>query len=202
MVRDGCLAIAALVLLSACAGPAGDVRVDVPRHDPPRGTSALQAVAPLTVAMGEFRESLGTGVLPGRIGERKTVGDVSLGMVTIDPPPGRLVGEAFRAELEAAGHRLVGSGAAASVEGEVQRFNLHTDVTALYWDVIVNAAVSTTVRTSTGETTSDYSTACEERTYTWPGDDIIARVVSTCVEDLAEQFRNDESIARALAGDS
>jgi uncharacterized lipoprotein YajG len=196
------LAIAGMMLLTACAGPAGDVLVNIPRHEPLKGASALERVAPTNVEVGEFRESIGTGVLPGRIGERKTVGDISLGMVTIDPPPGRLVREAFTTELEAAGHRLASSDAAALVEGEVDQFELRTDVTALYWDVIVNGAVSTTVRTDTGEQTSHYSTTCTERTYAWPGDDLIARVISDCVNDLSDQFRNDESIAQLLAGKS
>jgi hypothetical protein len=196
------LAIAGMILLTACAGPSGDVLVNVPGHEPLQGRSALERAAPMMVEVGEFRHSIGTGVLPGRIGERKTVGEISLGMVTIDPPPGRLVRDAFIAELEAAGHRLVGSGAAALVEGEVQQFELHTDVTALYWDVIVNGAVSTTVRTDTGEQLSHYTTTCTERTYAWPGADLMVRVISVCIDDLSDQFRNDESIAQLLAGGS
>jgi len=196
------LAITGMLILAACAGPSGDVVVEIPEHRAVEGASALQGVAVTTIEVGEFSQSIGTGVLPGRIGERKTVGDISLGMVTIDPPPARLIRDAFEVELEAAGHRIVGSEGAALVEGEVQRFDLHTDVTAVYWDVVVNAAISTTVSTETGTQNSEYITTCEERTYTWPGGDVIARVVSVCVDTLSDQFRNDESIARLLASKS
>lgn len=196
------LAIAGMAILAACVGPSDEVVVKIPEHQALEGVSALQEVASTTVEIGKFSQPVGTGVLPGRIGERKTVGDISLGMVTIEPPPAPLIREAFAAELEAAGHQEVGSEGAALIEGEVQQFNLRTDVTAVYWDVVVDAAISTTVSTKVGTQTSKYSTSCEERTYTWPGDDVIARVVSTCVDNLSDQFRNDEAIAKLLASNS
>ena len=171
-------AIAGMLILSACAGAVSDVLVNIPRHQPPEGTSELKEVASTTIRVSEFRQTLGTGVLPGRIGERKTIGDISMGLVTIKPTPSRLVRDAFAAELEAAGHRQVSSGENALIEGQVQKFHLHTDVTALYWDVIVNTAVSATIRVGASEQMSNYAAVCKERTYSWPSEEIMARV--TC----------------------
>ena len=137
-------------------------------------------------------------MLPGRIGERKTVSNISLGMVTIQPTPGRLVGNAFRAELEAAGHRSAKSAASVSIDGEVKRFELRTDVTVLYWDVFFNADVSVRIRNGAVERNGDYSAACTERTYAWPGEELIARLITMCIGDLSGKFRNDRNIARTF----
>ncbi len=198
----GCFSTVILILVAACAGIEGDVIVDIPAHKPPKGTSALSGVPPAVIDIGDFRRSVGTGALPGRIGERKTVGNLSLGMVTVQPTPGRLVRDAFKAELEAAGHRGAKSAASVSIDGEVKRFDLRTDVTALYWDVIFSADVSVTIRNGAVERNGDYSAVCTERTYAWPGEELIARVVTKCIGDLSGKFRNDRNIARTLAGGS
>lgn len=198
----GYFAIVILILVTACAGTAGDVIVDIPAHKPPQGTSALSGVPPAVIDIGDFRRSVETGVLPGRIGERKTIANISLGMVTVQPTPGRLVRDAFKAELEAAGHRSASSAASVSIDGEVKRFDLRTDVTALYWDVIFSVDVSVRIRNGAVEGKADYSAVCTERTYAWPGGDLIARLVTKCIGDLSGKFRNDQKIARTLAGSS
>ncbi len=191
--------LACILLLTACAGTAGDVVVSIPAYQPLKGTSTLAGLAPTAIQLGAFRRSVGTGQLPGRIGERKTIGDISLGKVTIQPVPGRLVRDAFSSELKAAGHRIVKSAGSALIQGEVQRFALRTDVTAVYWDVILEATVSVLVKKGSVQRTSTYSAVCKERTYAWPGEDIIARVIGHCLADLSGKFRNDKDVARVLA---
>ena len=198
----GSFAAVILILVAACAGTAGDVIVDIPAHKPPKGTSALSGVPPAVIDISDFRQSAETGVLPGRIGERKTVGDISLGMVTVQPTPSRLVRDAFKAELEAAGHRSARSAASVLIDGEVKRFDLRTDVTALYWDVIFSADIAVRIRNGAIERNGDYSAVCTERTYAFPGEELIARLVTTCIGDLSGKFRNDRNIARTLAGSS
>lgn len=191
--------LAGFLLLTACTGVAGDVVVSIPAYQPLKGTSTLAGIAPTAIEVGAFRRSVGTGQLPGRIGERKTIGDISLGMVTIQPAPGRLVRDAFLSELKVAGHRIVKSASSALIQGEVQRFALRTDVTAVYWDVILDARVSVLVKKGSVQWTNKYTAVCTERTYVWPGDDIIARVVANCLADLSGKFRNDQDVARVLA---
>jgi len=147
-----------------------------------------------------FSEHLGTGALPGRIGERKTVGDISLGMIIIEPTPGPLVANAFAAELRAAGHKVVDSGAAATLRGEIQRFTLRTDVTAVYWDVVVDTSVATVATKGAASSTGHYNAHCTDRTYIYPSAQVITGVVNTCVADLAHQFRDDADARRVLAG--
>ena len=199
-IRNGLLFVG-LFLLGACAGVEGDVLVAVPAYQAQTGASLLSAAPPMAIRFGAFRRNVGTGQLAGRIGERKTIGNISLGLVTASPAPGKLVRDAFLAEIKAAGHRSDNS-AAVSIEGEVLRFVLRTDVTALYWDVVLDAGISVLVQNPSARRTGNYSAVCTERTYAWPGVDIIARVINNCLDKLTGKFRNDRAIARLLAGSS
>jgi hypothetical protein len=141
----------------------------------------------------------GTGLLPGRIGQRKTVGNISTGLVSVSPPVRPLLTDMVRAELSAAGHQLANGEARVTITGEVRRFALHTDVTAFYWDVVVDAAVEVTAMAPARSETGNYTARCTERTYAWPGEAVIVRVVRGCIEDLARQFREDQAIAAVLS---
>ena len=188
----------ALLLLATLSGCAGvqDVVVAVP---PPAAPAAAPSPRPATVALAPFREPGGIGALPGRVGERKTIGNLSMGAVTVAPPPGELLRQAIAAELQAAGHRLGPGGPA--LEGEVRRFTLHTDVTALYWDVIGEAALDLALRGPGGAAAPVRLAAeCRERTYAWPSAEVMARVLAACVADLAGQFRRHPEIRRGLEG--
>ena len=179
--------------------PAGGVVVNMPAYEPHQGDSALHGAPETTVSIDRFRPLAAAAAHPGRIGERKTIGNLSMGTVIVRPPPGDLIRQAFAAELEAAGHRQRDHHAAVSVSGVVKRFRLRTDPTLLYWDVVVDGVVSVTVATRIGERSRDYSTTCSERTYKEPRQEVIARVVSACIRDLANQFRNDKGLAELLA---
>ena len=186
--------------LAACAGPGGDVVIAVPPHIAVSTPSVLSRLPAMTVDVRDLREPGGTGVLPGRVGERKTIGDISMGLVTVTPLPGQVMAEMLEAELKAAGHRIGADGASAVVEGEIRRFDLRTDVTALYWDVIGTTSVSVTVVRAGQSATGQYTATCQERTYVWPSSDMMARVVSACLDDIARQFREDANVAHALGG--
>jgi hypothetical protein len=199
-IRNGLLSVG-LLLLGACAGVDGDVIVAVPAYQAQTGASQLSAAPPMAIKLGAFRRQLGTGELPGRIGERKTIGNISLGLVSVNPAPGKLVQNAFLAEIKAAGHRIDNS-SAASLEGKIYRFALRTPVTALYWDVLLDAEISVLVKNGSARRTGRYSAVCTERTYAWPGEDIIARVINGCLAEMTGKFRNDRASVRLLAGKS
>lgn len=188
----------ALLLLATLSGCAGvqDVVVTVPPYVAP---VAAPSPRPAIVALAPFREPGGIGTLPGRIGERKTVGNLSMGAVTVVPPPAELLHQAIAAELQADGHR-VGPGGLA-LEGDVRRFTLRTDVTALYWDVIGETALDLALRGPEGRfATARLAAECRERTYAWPSAEVIGRVLAVCIADLAGQFRRHPDIRRGLDG--
>ena len=187
--------------LAACASAVSDVAVPVAPHAAAASAaSALARIPSTTIDVRDLHEPGGTGVLPGRIGERKTIGDISMGLVSVNPPPGQLVGDALRAELKAAGHRVGRDGATGTIDGDIRQFDIRTPATALYWDVIGTAIVSITATSGGRSASGQYTASCSERTYIWPSSDIIARVVGACVENIARQFRDDPTIATALGG--
>lgn len=199
------LSLAACVLLvgalGACGGPQGDVTVAIAAHVAQPGPSALSAIGPVAVSVADLSEAGGTGVLPGRTGERKTLGDLSLGLITVTPTPGAIVAEALRAELAAAGAKLVAPGAgAAAITGAIRQFSVRTDVTAFYWDIVGTTAATVTATRDGRSHSSDYAATCKDRTYVYPTGLLIGQVVRACVGDLARQFRNDAAMARLLGG--
>ena len=90
-VRNLILIAALATALAGCADSMSDITVSVPTHVPAAGGAALSQASPQNVQVQPFSARRGTGVLPGRIGERKTVGDISMGYVAVTPLPEALV---------------------------------------------------------------------------------------------------------------
>ena len=197
------VAVAALVLLAGCQsggmGDPGDSAVNIPPYVPSAGTSPLSAVSSKQIAVVVHERGLGTGALPGRIGERQTLGNISMGFVTIEPAPAQLIADALTAELRHAGH-IVAATAPARLDAQVQSFHMRTDVTALYWDVVMEATVGMTLSASGHNAAATYGATCTDRTYVWPTNALMASVVSKCVAEITHKFRDDPDMARALAG--
>ena len=186
-----------LALLAGCAGPGTELQVPVPPHQGVAG--AFAPAPPGAISVAAFAEPGGTGVLPGAIGERSTIGDISMGQVRVSPPPARLLRDAVVADLIASGWNVLPGGPApAELAGTVPRFALRTDATALYWDVILDAGLGVRLAAGGRQAAGDFAAHCQERTYVWPGSEIIARVVAQCVDELARDARQDAGLARAL----
>jgi uncharacterized lipoprotein YajG len=196
------VAACALLALAGCqsggVGDGGDTIVTVPPYAAAPSGSPPAAGSSGPVALSVRERPLGTGELPGRIGERATVGNISMGFVTIDPPPAGLVSDALAAELRAAGHDVTAA-APSKLQADVRRFHLRTDVTPVYWDVIGEAEVGVTLSGTGPVVSSAYRANCSERTYLWPTNALMARVVTACVAGIAQDFRNDAEMARVLA---
>lgn len=180
-----------VVSVAGCEGTS-DTAATVQKHTPEASDSALAGVSPRAVTVQAFSMKRGVGVLPGRIGERTTVGNVSMGYVTLSPAPEVLFTDAIKSEIAAAGHSV--SGGPSKVSGTVQRFALSTPATALYWDVTIDAALTVNVNGSQ----RNYSEVCVTRTAAWPSDSLISKVAKDCVSRIAAKFRNDRSVANAL----
>ncbi|MCA0928813.1 hypothetical protein [Ruegeria profundi] len=183
--------LTALIGLVSCAG-VQDTTANASLQSASSGGGVHSSVSPRAVDVQPFTMVRGVGVLPGRIGERTTVGDITMGYVTLNPPPEALFTEAIKSELSAAGHNVTGG--QTKVSGVVERFALSTPATATYWDVTIDAALKVTV----GGTTRAYSDVCVSRTYVWPSDKMIADLSSKCVSGIARRFAGDRSIANAL----
>jgi hypothetical protein len=187
--RWGFLVVAAL---AGCGAPQGDLRVAIPPHIAV-APSALASAPPRNVAMPPFADAV---TPPGRIGERSTSGNGSGGVI-IDPPPGQLLHDAFAAELRRAGHTIQ-DGAGVTIEGNVIGFALRLTPTSVDWQMMLEANVAVTARSDERTVNHAYATRCDNRSYTRPDRDDIARLVGHCVDDLARQFRADTDIAQVL----
>ena len=209
----------AVLAVSACATPGGTVAVvavgnvtknnahtlsmavipvGIPKHGASSGSSALSSIPPATVRVlpiNDDRQDLDMeGTATAAFG-------VPMGRIRFTPGPATLLGQAISAEIKAAGHTVTESAEGAQITGAVLEFEAHTDTTLLYWDVVGKLAVSLQIAGARGTNPGapiDYRARCIDRTYVWPGEAVIAGVMSKCISDFANQLRNDGRAADAL----
>lgn len=124
--------------------------------------------------------------------ERTTVGAVSMGRIVLKPQETDLVRAVVTSRLNAA----LAKGAATpdSVACAISTFDVITPATALYWDVTTNIALELRVR---GDKRLASGTATE-RTYSWPSEELIARVTAGALRQTAAEL--DKAFAELLAG--
>jgi hypothetical protein len=122
----------------------------------------------------------------GRIGERTAAFGVSMGDVYLSRRVPEVMRDALVDDLLVAGYRVVDSGQDVTVQGQVSKFWVHTDTTALYWDIVGELEIELT-----SSTTQTKSFACHQvdRTYTWPSASLIGKVLDTCIADLMKKVR-------------
>lgn len=198
-VERALTAVATVLVLAGCAADMGDVIVPVSPHQAAAGESALARLPPTRIRIASVTDARGVAGPAGRIGERKTLGEISMGEVEITPPPIELLKVMLTSELEQAGHDVVDTDADVTVTSRLETFGLTTPVTLTYWDVTIDAAATLQAERVGGTAfESSYSANCVERTYVWPSQDIIARMVTQCVGELAGALRNDTRLAAFL----
>jgi hypothetical protein len=195
MKLERSLVILVVILLTGCGGgPEGDVLVKIPDNQSITSTAKIASLTPVTYNISEFNLSQGTGQLPGRIGERKTIGNISLGMVSIDPPPSMLLTKRIDRQMSSAGHRKSQANPSVIITGDVKQFEFHTDVTPTYWDMVVNANVDIRLAHRRKSLSRNYIEHCEERTYIYPSGELIQELVARCADSIANQFSNDQRV--------
>ncbi len=127
-----------------------------------------------------------------RIGERFAAFGVSMGDVFFYRPVADYVREMIEAEILAAGNQLSGRGEGRAVSVEIQRFLVDTETTPLYWDIngAVELAISVaSVDGAAPERRDHFSCKANERTYIWPTEEIVSRVMDRCLVSLMQDVR-------------
>jgi hypothetical protein len=127
-----------------------------------------------------------------RIGERFAAFGVSMGDVFFYRPVADYVREMIEAEILAAGNQLSGRGEGRAVSVDIQRFWVDTETTPLYWDIngAVELAISVaSVDGAAPERRDHFSCKANERTYTWPTEEIVSRVMDRCLVSLMQDVR-------------
>ena len=140
------------------------------------------------------RDSVGT-----LIGERTTLGNISLGMIEMQPPPAEALGQVVRAELAAFGFSTTTGESAASVSGQVTKFAVTTPATAFYWDINGMVELELVARGRDGrQHDGRYTANCTDRTFVFPSSDLIGGVVTACLKEIGAKLRKDSALAGVL----
>ncbi|GIW53604.1 MAG: hypothetical protein KatS3mg082_0008 [Nitrospiraceae bacterium] len=130
----------------------------------------------------------------GRIGTREAAFGVSMGDVHLGQKATEAMRQALRDDLLAAGYRVVESGQDLTVEGRLRKFWVHTDTTALYWDVVGDIEFELAVSAATqnaGPIRKTFTCHQVERTYVWPSATRLGNVLDACLADMMLSLRTD-----------
>ena len=197
----GLAGLAALTL----AGCGGHVALKIDHTPPQEPTGALASIAPTAIKVLDFADQR-PGMKPLLLGKRYDSKQVPAGNVTIQRPVSEIVTEAVRAELAAAGHRLVADGEEVVVSGVIKDFSVNTpSVSTLTWDVVAQVGLVVEIKSAaTGATliTGTYVTKATARTYINPNDKLIKSTLERALGEAMKMIRSDDAIARHLSSRS
>jgi len=189
--RTIAMCCAAVLALGGCAGALENVVVSLPAYDAGGGAAAAPRA---TVRVDPVRDAR-TNAVGSLIGERTTIGNVSMGAIEMKPLPTAAMSQMLRAELARMGFRVADSGERFRISAQLQTFQVTTPATALYWDMdgVIELAV-----TATGpdgrKHDARYAAKCTDRTYVFPSEELIRNVVATCVKDIGAKVRGDGAL--------
>jgi len=101
--------------------------------------------------------------------------------------------KAVQNELLAAGNKLSEDSSDLTITGDLIKFWVWTDTSALYWDIKGEIQLNLTVSTSKTDKniTKMYKANSESRTYAYPSKELVRSVVSDTVKSLMYEIRKD-----------
>lgn len=183
------------LLLAGCAVGPGNVQVELMAYAVPPAVGTTRGL----VQVDPVREAR-QGAVGRLIGQRTGLGGMSMGQVEVNPSPVSITTSVLQAELQNQGFTIVDTGAPVQLSARLTRFEIQTPATALYWDI--NGSVELEVeakRSGSQQQTATYQARCTERTYAWPGETLIAKVLDSCLKELGTRIRADAALAGFLA---
>ncbi len=176
-----------------------NVRVSLQPYQPEGAAGAGAAASRAAVVIEPVRDARREAV-GSTIGERTTIGAVSMGSIEMEPVPTAVMAQVLKAELKGMGFTIVDSGAQLRVGAQLAKFQVTTPATPIYWDM--NGVVELDV-TATGpggrKHVAQYAAKCTDRTYVFPSQELITNVVSACVREIGAKIRGDAALVRFLS---
>ncbi len=169
--------LALVTLLAGCASPSIVVPIDTAQIVP-QGSASRR----VQVQVSDLRREANL--------ERTTIGGISMGRITLQPPAEELV----QAVVVAKADQVLASRGVTepqTVLCGIRTFEIATPATPLYWDV--NAKIALVLRAH-GQDRS-VSGMATERTYVWPSEALIRRVT---IEALRKVSAETESALAEL----
>lgn len=197
-VRDAAARASTFALCAAllgCAVGPGNVQVALAPYPEPPAAATPRGALQLDPVREARREAVGR-----LVGQRTGLGGMSMGQVEASPAPTAITTSVLQAELRGLGFSLVDAGAPARLSARLTRFEIQTPASALYWDI--NGAIDLEVeatRPDGRQQATAYQARCTDRTYAWPGEDLIAKVLGNCLKELGGRIRADAALASFLA---
>jgi hypothetical protein len=128
-----------------------------------------------------------------RIGERTAAFNVSMGDIYTNRDASAYMREAIQNELLASGNKLSEDASEITINGDLIKFWVWTDTTALYWDIKGEIQLKLTLSNKKTDKTNSktYTANSESRTYTYPSKELVSSVVSDTIKSLMYEIRKD-----------
>jgi len=114
--------------------------------------------------------------------ERTTIGGVSMGRIDLKPPAPDLVRAVVQAKADEVLARQ-GIAEQQTVLCGIRGFDVTTPATAVYWDI--NTKIEIVLRVRGQDKT--VSASATDRTFVWPSEELIARVTTEALKNLATE---------------
>jgi len=179
------------------AGCAQNISVQFPPHTPvTSGGNQLALIPPQNICLKPVQDRR----IPGYAeGSREAAFGVPMGNIQFRPPASDIVRDVIVSEFKNAGHTITDKEQPITISAKILAFNVGTNTTPLYWDVIGNTTIEVEVMGSAQEPSKmTYTSSCQDRTYIWPGEALVKQVMQSCINDFADQMRNDIKLAQTI----
>lgn len=183
--------------VASSSGP-GNVQVQIKAYAASSTEGARTAAPRGGVRIGPIRDARRDSV-GSLIGERTTIGGISLGMIEMQPPPAEALSSVLKAELTSSGFDVTTDDRAANVGGQVTKFLVTTPATAFYWDINGVVELELMAQGRDGRRHEGrYLANCTDRTFVFPNADVISGVVTACLREIGAKLRKDNALAGVL----
>lgn len=187
-----------IFLLTACAG---NITVKPDYQPQTKADTPLASVPALKIKLLNFEDKREQRTEAILIGRRQAAFGVPMGDVFSDRPIFEIIRDAVKTELIRNGHSIVADNEDISMKGEIRKFWVGTEVTALYWDVIGEVSIVIEVKRSTDSTPillGPYSGKNVERTYINPSEEIVTRVLMKSLEGVMSSMSSAPELVKML----
>lgn len=195
-LRSALFLISCSVFFIFLDGCIQDISVEIPPHTSLPSDSRLARIHPRKICLKAIKD---VRILDRAEGTREAAFGVPMGSVDFYPSVESIFKDVIKAEFQSAGHTLVKEEQPITLAGEILTFEVRTDTTPLYWDIIGRTLVELQIKSADGKASKHtYSSIFKERTYIYPSGTLIQKVMKSCINDFANQLRNDAKLAQAL----
>lgn len=192
------LLISIAFFFTACAS---NITVTPKYEAPKKENTSLASVSTVKVKLGSFedrREQKAESIL---VGHREAAFGVPMGDIFSERPIFEIVRDTVKTELIRNGHTIVNNNENISIKGKINKFWVHTDVTAFYWDLVGEVNIMIEVSSPTRKTPTllgPYRGKNVERTYINPSKELATRVLDKSLGDAMRAMSSDPKLARVI----